>query len=66
MLLILVRDNLLGLFIEYMDLIDVECESNLVARSRCGAGIHSSSDGELLQIKVQVNFCTKQLVNSDG
>ena len=66
MFLMLIRDNLLGLFIEHMNLIDFESELDSIARSCSGVRSHSCGDRELIQIKVQIDFCTQQLVYPDG
>ena len=61
----LVCDCLLCLFVEDVDLLNIESKLNLIARSSCCTRINSSCDRELSKIKVQINFCTKKLVYVD-
>ena len=46
-----------------MDLLGIESEFDIVARSCCRTGINSCGDGELFEIEIQEYFCTKKLVN---
>ena len=48
----LVGDNLLGLFVEYVNLLNIKSKFNAVTRSGSCTGINSCSDRELFQIKV--------------
>ena len=55
----LVGNNLLGLFVEYVDLLNIQSELNGIARPCSSTRIYSCGHRELVKIEVQIYFCTK-------
>ena len=58
----LVCNNKFCFFVKYMNLFNIETKLNLITRSCCCTGINPCCDREAFQIKVQINFCAKQLI----
>ena len=60
---LLVGDNLLGILIKYVNLLNIQMQILTVSPGLAVVrGIYSCSNRELFQIEVQIYFSTQQLV----